>query len=249
MRLVKPSIQFLNVTPNALQVIERAGRTCYKPESRIGLITCDTCKGTGKEGKLQKFDCAICHGKGEVHTSELFVRKLLRNGHLAMIEHAWASYKVICDRGVTHEIVRHRLFSYAQESTCYCNYKGGVTFVIPPWMSNTQPGEYKTMGDICDLVGYSPASYEVQWLKFLAGCERMYQEALKKNWTPQQAHSVLPNALKTEIVITGNLRQWLHFLTLRTAKTAHPQMQEVAKMLVEDISQTVPIIFDSLCSE
>ena len=108
MKLVKPSIEFLWMTDEPLftlrfRTIEQAGRTCYKSEDKI---TNDS--------------------------AEHFVRRIMKMSHLAMIEHASASYRVICDRGVTHEIVRHRLFSYAQESTRYCNYKSGVTFIIPP---------------------------------------------------------------------------------------------------------------------
>lgn len=157
-----------------------------------------------------------------------------------MIEHAYASYLVICDRGVTHEIVRHRLFSYAQESTRYCNYKGGVTFIIPPWMASLAlHNDNLSLEEI-----YSEESFEAQWLRHMASCEIVYQDAIEAGWTPQQARGVLPNALKTEIVMTGNMREWLHFFTLRTATTAHPQMQEVANMLLVDIRRRVPVLFD-----
>lgn len=213
MKLIKPSIEFLNMTENPLEFIEKAGRTCYKSEDKITEIS----------------------AKG-------FVQKLLKRGHLAMIEHASMSYRVICDRGVTHEIVRHRLFSYAQESTRYCNYSGGVTFVIPCWMNGVKEGIYESGLDfphhtkvaICDIV----------WLRHMLNCELTYVSLLRdKNWRPQQARGVLPNALKTEIVMTGNLREWLHFFTLRTAKAAHPQMQEIANMLSIDARSRIEFIF------
>lgn len=222
MKLVKPSIEFLNMTENPLKAIEQAGRTCYKSEDNITSIS-----------------------------AEAFVRKLINKGHFAMIEHAWASYRVICDRGVTHEIVRHRLFSYAQESTRYCNYSGGVTFVIPPWI-DLPPGEYKTSwGDTgirCSLpvMDVSMASTTCSiWAAGIGSAEVRYIDLLERGWLPQQARAVLPNALKTEIVITGNLREWLHFFKLRTAKTAHPQMQEVANMILKDIRKRVDTIFES----
>jgi len=212
MKLIKPSIEFLWCTENPLQTIEKAGRTCYKSEDKIT----DT-------------------------SAELFVKKLIDRGHLAMIEHASMSYRVICDRGVTHEIVRHRLFSYAQESTRYCNYKGGVTFIIPCW-TGFQPNEHceiKPHPELEEIIDYPQDA----WLWAMYNSERYYQGLIEEDWTPQQARSVLPNSLKTEIVITGNLREWMHFFTLRCAKAAHPQMQEIANMLIEDAQRRVPIIF------
>lgn len=198
MKLIKPSIEFLNMIDNPLEVIEKAGRTCYKSEDKITKVS-------AKE----------------------FVRKLLQRGHLAMIEHASMSYRVICDRGVTHEIVRHRLFSYAQESTRYCDYKNKpIQFIKPCWFESST-----SFSNIC-------------WEKHMSKAEEIYKKLRTEGWTPQQARSVLPNSLKTEIVITGNLREWLHFFKLRTAKTAHPQMQEIANMILIDARSRVEIIFD-----
>ncbi len=212
MRLVRPSTKFLNMSDNPLEVIEAAGRTCYKSEE---LITPDS--------------------------AYEFVHKLIRRGHLAMIEHAWMSYRVVCDRGVTHEIVRHRLFSYAQESTRYCDYSGGVTFVIPPWIK-IESGEYHE-----NMTTYfTDPSCELSWLRFMLKSEATYIELLSNGWSPQLARGVLPNALKTEIVMTGNLREWRHFFTLRTAKTAHPQMREVADMILKDARGRVAVVFENL---
>ena len=185
MKLVKPSVERILGVGGDL-TIEIAARTCYKSEDKI-----------------------------TNNTSHKMVEELIKNGHHAMLEFCWMFYKVICDRGVTHEIVRHRLFSYAQESTRYCNYKGGVTFVIPCWfgeMNLTESG----------------------WRIHMQCCEDRYLDLLNNAWTPQQARSVLPNSLKTEICIAGNLREWRHFFKLRCAKTAHPQMQEVAQMIYDD---------------
>ncbi len=219
MRLVKPSVEFLWMTPEPLKAIEQSGRVCWKSEDKV------------VDGSAEKF-----------------VSMLIRKGHEAMIEHASASYKIICDRGVTHEIVRHRLFSYAQESTRYCNYKGGVTFIIPPWLE-LEIGDYaiedmsRVMRGDEQLVGLPVATST--WLTTLYEAEWCYIRLLDiDKWTPQQARSVLPNALKTEIVITGNLREWKHFFKLRCTKLAHPQMQEVANMILEDIQKRIPIIFD-----
>ena len=198
------------MTENPLQTIEKAGRTCYKSEDKI----------TSK-------------------SAASFVHMLIKRGHLAMIEHASMSYRVICDRGVTHEIVRHRLFSYAQESTRYCNYKGGVTFIIPCWFPDFEEGNYDRL-----QVRSTIWQREIgMWLSMLEQDEWVYRQLLEGGWSPQQARGVLPNALKTEIVITGNLREWLHFFTLRTAKAAHPQMQEIANMLLIDARSRIEFIF------
>ena len=209
MKLVKPSIEFLNMTEEPLRAIERAGRTCYKSEDKI-----------------------------TEDSAEKFVGMLLKRGHEAMLEHASASYRIICDRGVTHEIVRHRLFSYAQESTRYCNYKGGVEFIIPPWVYLMQ-GWYDK-----DAFSDHPNTPTNYWAVSMVYSEIEYKNLLSAGQSPQQARSVLPNSLKTEIVVTGNLRQWKEFFKQRCAKTAHPQMQEVANMVLEDIQQRVPVIFD-----
>ena len=244
MRLVKPSIEFLWMTANPLEAIERAGRTCYKSEGKIGMVTCSNCKGTRKDDdphSMRVFDCEECGGKGEVHSSVLFVRMLLKRGHHAMVEHATFSCRFICDRGVTHEIVRHRLFSYAQESTRYCDYRGGVAIIIPPWL-NLREGEYKILADFKEQVNLmSPTGY---WLQHKFCCESSYVHLRNSGWSPQKARSELPNALKTEIVITGNLRQWIHFFKLRTTEGAHPQMQEIACLALKDIRKRIPVIYD-----
>lgn len=212
MRLIKPSIEFIWATENPLKVIEIAGRTCYKSEDRI-----------------------------TDESAERFVKMLIDNGHEAMIEHASASYRFICDRGVTHEVVRHRLFSFAQESTRYCSYKEAVAFIIPPWLTEIQQGEFTD-----DELPSSDAPSRL-WLQNMLQQEQVYHQLLQSGWHPQQARSVLPNSLKTEIVITGNLRQWRQFFKLRCDKSAHPQMREIAYMALEDIKTRIPIVFNNFC--
>ena len=204
MRLIKPSHEILFVSPKPLEMIEAAGRTCYKSGDKI-----------------------------DRGTAEKFVRKIIKRGHLSVIEHAYMSVRFICDRGVTHEIVRHRLCAYSQESTRYCNYKGGVTFVIPPWV-DIKEGEY-TVGGITGIWGIS-MSFAEEW----------YISLLNLGWSPQQARSVLPNSLKTEIVMTANLREWIHIFKLRTSRTAHPQMRELMIPLLKEVKTIIPVIFDDI---
>ena len=213
MKLIKPSHEILFISPNPLQIIEAAGRTCYKSEAKI------------TDGSAEKF-----------------VTMVIKRGHHSVIEHASMSVRFICDRGVTHEIVRHRLAAYSQESTRYCNYKGGVTFIIPPWCNDIKETEYKYYDQELDEDVFSIESRI--WLNAMLSAEANYKELLKRKWSPQQARSVLPNALKTEIIMTANLREWMHVLKLRTSKTAHPQMRELMIPLLAEVKKEIPIIFN-----
>lgn len=199
MKIVKQSVELLWATNRPEKQIERAGRTCYKSEARI---TDDS--------------------------SNAFVRRMKKLGHHAMIEHAVASFLIVTDRGISHEIVRHRLASYAQESTRYCNYgkdKFGneITVIQPP-----------------DL---DTKSKVAMWT---AGCllaEEAYFRMLKEGCTPEIARSLLPTCTKTEIVMTANLREWLHFITLRSSPAAHPQIQTIANLIKCELVLYAPGIF------
>lgn len=212
MLLVKPSAEILMTTYLPLNLIEKAGRTCYKSEDKI------------------------------TETSNVdFAAMILKRGHESVVEHASATVRFVCDRGVTHEIVRHRLASYSQESTRYCDYKGGhVSYIIPPWTSYTE-GEYTNDAHI--LTGDFA---ETMWAKNCLEIEQLYRNLREAGWRPEQARSVLPNSLKTEIVMTANLREWRHFFRLRTSPAAHPQMREVATPLLEAMKARIPVIFDDL---
>jgi len=215
MRLIKPSHKILFISPKPLETIEAAGRTCYKSEDKIT-------KGS----------------------AEKFVKMVMKRGHLSVIEHAFMSVRFVCDKGVTHEIVRHRLAAYSQESTRYCNYKGGVTFIIPPWCKDLGVAEYK-FEDPSELL-CSPSKI---WLNAMLTAEIDYIDLLELGWSPQQARSVLPNSLKTEIVMTANVREWLHVFKLRTSKAAHPQMRELMLPLLKELKEKVPVIFDNIKGE
>lgn len=213
MRLVRPSFEILKImgSPEVdpLRLIELAGRTCYKSEAKIS---------TG--------------------TAERFTKMIIKMGHESVIEHSAMTVKFICDRGVSHELVRHRLCAFSQESTRYCNYKGGVTFVIPPWI-DIEEGEY-------DDGMFTPFNQEGPTFDWLASClytEKAYL-SLSKRWSPQQARSVLPNSLKTEIVVTANFREWRHIFKLRCSSAAHPQMREIMIPLREECKKLIPVIFD-----
>lgn len=181
-----------------LRFIEKIGRVCYKSECRI---TPDSSRG--------------------------FIKRLLDSKHESVLEHYNISVRVICDRGVSHEIVRHRIASYSQESTRYCNYGKAdeITVIQPPTMT---PGQ------------------EHHWKRAMEDAELAYMDMIKEGATPQIARSVLPNSLKTELVMTMNLREWRHFFRLRTSKAAHPQMREVAEMILDLMRVRIPVVFDDI---
>lgn len=208
MQIISPSVEILSAVDGheVLKRLEIVGRTCYKSEN---LIT-DT-------------------------SAETFVRKLIARGHEAIIEHESISVRFTCDRGVSHELVRHRVASYAQESTRYCNYSrdkfGGEITVIKP----------------CFLLDGTEAYRQWEWTMHRAECA--YFELLDIGLSPQEARCVLPNSLKTEVVMTANLREWRTVLRLRCSKAAHPQMREVMLMLLEKLHSLIPAVFDDIYEE
>lgn len=201
MKIIKPHYEILQAPEGAelLRRLELYGRTCYKSEDKI-----------------------------TDRSAEKFIRMLLQKGHESVLEHEKITVRVVCDRGVSHEIVRHRIASYSQESTRYCNYeKQGVTFIQPCF--------------------WNPGSQEYnEWLSAMQFAEAAYLQLLEWGATPQEARSVLPNSLKTEIVITNNIRQWRHFFRLRTAPAAHPQMREITVPMLADFKSRFPILFEDL---
>lgn len=217
MILVKPSyvIEYLDL--DHLKDIEYYGRVCYKSEVKM------------TEATLNQF---------------LALR--ISGGHESIIEHFVFTVRFIIDRGVSHELVRHRLAAFSQESTRYCSYNkdkfgNQVTFILPNWLQDIEPGEYTSL----DLRQYSEPS--AAWLLTMFSIESRYMEMINNfKWTAQQARSILPNSLKTEIVVTANLREWRHIFKMRTAMDAHPQMREVMVPLLEELKIKIPVVFDLL---
>ena len=205
MKIIKPSARIVSSVDGdeILKRIEEYGRVCYKSEDRI---TEDSAKR--------------------------FVENLVKRGHESVLEHISVTVKFVCDRGVSHEIVRHRLASYSQESTRYCNYSkddfGGEITVIEPCFLVPCTEGYKLWEGAC-LVA-----------------EQMYFKMLDWGCTPEEARAVLPNSLKTELVMTANLREWRHFFKLRTSKAAHPQMRELTVPLLGEFKEKIPVVFDDI---
>jgi thymidylate synthase (FAD) len=208
MKIIKPSFEILNIknredAEKLLKIIELAGRTCYKSEDKI---TQDS--------------------------SKTFLTNILKLGHESVIEHVNISVKIICDRGVSHEIVRHRIASYSQESTRYCNYNkdkfDSEITVIEPCFWKKDSDLYK------------------KWKESMNSVEQIYNYLISNGAKPQEARSILPNSLKTEIVMTANPRSWRNFFRLRTSQAAHPQIREIAIPMLEEFKILMPELFGDI---
>jgi thymidylate synthase (FAD) len=199
-------ILFLPPEEEILRLIELAGRTCYKSEHKMA------------EGSAAGF-----------------IQRILRSGHESVIEHAQATVRFICDRGVTHELVRHRLAAYSQESTRYANYShdrfGSEITVIKPCFWEEGSREY------------------LEWQRCMEQAEQAYMRLLEMGASPQEARSVLPNSLKTEIVMTANMREWRHVFRLRCSRRAHPQIREIMLGLLPEMKDRVPVLFEDIFEE
>ena len=205
MRIVEPHFEIMDPIDGdwILCKIERAGRTCYRSEDRI---TPDS--------------------------APAFIRRILNSGHHSVIEHISITVKFICDRGVTHELVRHRLASYSQESTRYANYSKDrfgkeITVIKPPFWPEDSP-----------VYG--------QWCEAMKAAETHYMRLIEMGAMPQEARTVLPNSLKTEIVMTCNIREWRHVFGLRCTPPAHPQIREIMLPLLDEFHRRIPVLFDDL---
>jgi thymidylate synthase (FAD) len=262
MKLVKPSFEIWEQSAGLEGVykqIEKVGRVCYKSEDKI---TEDSAKPFAdrmiKSGhgamlehgtvylKFETLTCAekylnnkysevrTCYGSFYVTTN---LRVLVENGWLDDLQYICepteyherrVTVHFVCDRGVSHEFVRHRVMSFAQESTRYCNYSkdkfgGEITFVLPNWMTSPIWDENDKAGHI--------------FLQTMKISEDVYLELLSEGWIPQQARAVLPNSLKTELVVTGFTSDWNHFFDLRARGTTgapHPQAKELAEPLMKE---------------
>lgn len=174
----------------------------------------------------------ICYRSEPTGDPGDFVRRLIARGHESVLEHVSVTAYITCDRGVTHELVRHRVASYSQESTRYCNYCNGKfgceIAVIEPLYLKPGSRAWDLWEEACEYAEY----------KYMAMRDR--------GCTPQEARAVLPNSTAAKIAMTANLREWRHILKLRTSKAAHPQMQEIANMILSQMKEHVPVVFDDV---
>ena len=217
MKIIKPAFEILTPIDREFicKHIETVARTCYKSEDKI-----------------------------TDESAPKMVRGLIKSQHTAMIEHAHITVKFFCDRGVSHEAVRHRLASFAQESTRYCNYSADkfdsqITYIDLRGGIENHP-RMKNMD--ADLVA---AIYQ-EWIDACLDAERHYNKMIQLGAPPEIARSVLNNSTKTELVITMNLREWIHFFNLRVLGTTgapHPQIKECALPVLAVFAEALPEVF------
>ena len=203
MRIVKPSAELEWCTPDALKVIERAARTCYLSADKISR---------------------------DESSAEKLIRFVIERGHLSVLEHAVASFRFVVDRGISHEIVRHRIASFSQESTRYCAYAKGkhgsqIAVIKPTKLTKEQA---------------------IVWEESCRIAEKAYLHLSRLGCRPEIARSILPTCLKTELVLTANFREWLHIFDLRTSKQAHPQVVAVMLQAQAVLQQKYPVIFGAV---
>jgi len=224
MKLINQFAKISLITPHPEATIEHAARTCYKTEATT-----------------------------EARRTRL-IQRLVKSKHGAMLEFADATFQIVTNRGVTHELVRHRLCSFAQESTRYCDYKGHLEFIRPVWL-NMLTGTYMNQEVLESLllrtyqyknIPKKTRDSNIADIKFLLNCmhaEEEYKGLRILGWPPEKAREVLPNSLATTIMVKANLREWLHMCSLRTSAKAHPQIRELFQSIYLTLSAHAPILF------
>ena len=201
MKEILPSVEIVSYTPELEKVAEICARTCYKSEDRLSKNT------------------------------KYFLESLIKNEHLSVLEHNTITIDVVCDRGISHELVRHRLASFSQESTRYCNYVGSdIKFIRP-----------------CSIETNSPS--HLLWLSAMAGAEKEYKVLIGLGNKAEIARSVLPTSLATSLKMSANAREWRHIFKLRTSKAAHPDMRNIMNQALSLFKDKWPIIFGDLTNE
>jgi thymidylate synthase (FAD) len=227
-KIVRPYAKIMEpeLAAGALQRVEYAARVSHRSEDESGL------------------------------NSERFIRAVvLQHGDWSVVEHVSISAEFLVDRGITHEIVRHRIASYTQESTRFVNYAKKM----PPSFL------YPLIGIECPdcLAGIPPirtngnwwhersgttttCPYDGDWLDSISAVEEGYKKLLMRGWRPQEARSVFPNALASKIIVTMNLRSWRHFFLMRTTKEAHPQMRQVTIPLLAEFKALIPVLYEDI---
>lgn len=222
MKIVKPSYEILDPIDGQaiLKKIELCARVSHKSEDRI------------------------------TETSAApFIKSIIELGDESVLEHCSITVRFICDRGISHELVRHRLAAFTQESTRYCNYsKDGfgheITVILPPFCSAlgvwaTDPHHFKPQAQGVSKV-------EIAWLDAMEHTETHYFEMLRNGAKPEEARSVLPNSLKTEVIMTADLREWRTVFSQRADRRANPQMRELMIPLLYELQEKIPVVFDDI---
>ncbi len=201
MLIVEPRVEFVQMSQHPSDLVEDAARTCYKSI-----------------------------GDGTLVGTQDFIRRIVRRGHESVLEHASVTLRIICDRGVSHQIVRHRHFSFSQESTQFCNYAKErfgteITVIEPPGLDSVTKSH---------------------WLLACKQAEESYFALKQAKVKNDIARSVLPTCLKTEIVVTSNLRGWRNFLKVRLLSNNEVQMIQIAKMVLAIFRIRLPLYVEDI---
>ena len=217
MKVIEPwyQIERIDEAGTIIRLLEKAARNCYKSE------------------KLSSMEEA----------TEFLRKNIMLSGHHSVIEHINVTVRIVCDRGISHELVRHRIASFSQESTRYCNYSKGkhgseLTFIRPFYW---EPQD----GDSPKERAYKEVQ-RMRWIDSMRGSEKTYLKMMEDKVPPQEARAILPNSLKTEVIMTANFRSWRNFFQQRTAVAAHPQMRQIAQPMLDEFKGRIPMIFDDL---
>lgn len=230
MKLIRESVSLLfNGSPlddkseiEIGQFLEQCGRICYKSEEKIS-----------------------------PESYKKFLSMIIASGHHSILEHINISAKIITNRGVTHELVRHRLGAYSQESTRYCNYSSNrfgneLTFIVPVWISDEKiESLYKDLVLKYNFAAEvsSDTDPDMVWFLSVMENENSYVKLLKYGYTPEKAREILPNSLATTIMVTYNLRQWIHVLNQRLSPQCHPQMRQLMTLIKSEFLDKLPLFF------
>ena len=174
--------------------------------------------------------CYLSEPKDPEGSTDKFIRMLIKNGHESPLEHGGCTFKIVTDRAISQEVVRHRLASYSQESTRYCNY-----------------ANEKFSREITVIESSGLAENEArEWLDAMEHLERTYLLMIDSGMKPEKARDVLPLCLKTELMMTANFREWRHFLKLRGSRMAHPGIRKIAKQIYEVFQRAIPVLVEDI---
>lgn len=234
--LMKPGFEIVTYTPDMYDVIEGAARKCYLSEPKMPYQP---------EINFDNPDDFMAYNKLRRAEQVKFLSDKIARGHHSILEHGSVTVDFIFDRGVSHEEVRHRIQAISQESTRYCNYSkekydSEIRVIIPCFFKDSEPRKTIKLGPIGAEVTLNKLD---AWYQAMLLAEMWYMTLLELGATAQEARSVLPNSLKTEMRVTTNIREWRHILKIRTEAGVHPQMAEVMVPLLIEFRRIWPILF------
>lgn len=217
MKVIEPwfEIERIDASDRVIRLLEAAARNCYKSE-KVTTIS---------------------------EAQDYLKEKIMDSGHHSVIEHISVTVRVVCDRGISHEMVRHRIASFSQESTRYCNYSkgkhGSEIITISPFF-------WEPASEDCPQVRMYKEAQRMDWVEAMEFSQKIYMRMVDRGASPQEARTVLPNSLKTEVIMTTNLRSWRNFFQQRVAPAAHPQMRQIAQPMLDEFKGRIPLVFDDI---